>query len=258
MQIALRQQKGLAQLMLTPRTITDLAIAVVATASTSGILTHAALSPQSQLFGHTLIAGNDPKEIALTYDDGPNYAATPELLNILAQHNVRATFFMIGKFVRLRPDIVRAVHAAGHLVANHTMTHPWLSVESASRIREELRGCNQALEDVLGAPVRYVRFPHGARRPATLRIAAELGLTPVQWNAMAFDWKPLSPERMVSLVAGGMRRNLRHGRGSNILLHDGFDQAMGADRSATLQLTHRLLEDAAREGRRPVTVDAWS
>jgi peptidoglycan/xylan/chitin deacetylase (PgdA/CDA1 family) len=244
--------------MISLRTTVDLAVTSIAVAATAATVVHAALSPQSQLFGRTLIAGNDPKEIALTYDDGPNDAATLDLLNLLARHNARATFFMIGKFVRQRPDIARAVHAAGHLVANHTMTHPWLSVESSSCIREELRGCNEALEDVLGAPVRYVRFPHGARRPATLQIARELNLTPVQWNAMAFDWKPLSPERMLALVAGGMRRNLRHGRGSNILLHDGFDQTMGADRSATLQVTRRLLEDSAHESRRIVTVDAWA
>ena len=95
-----------------------------------GTLAYAALHPQSQLFGRTLIAGDDPSEIALTYDDGPNDAATMQLLEVLARHNVCASFFMIGGFVRQRPEIARAVHAAGHLVGNHTMTHPWLAWQS--------------------------------------------------------------------------------------------------------------------------------
>ena len=81
-------------------------------ASTGLTLTYAALSPGSQLFGPTIVAGNDPTEAALTYDDGPNDVATDALLDLLARHNARATFFMIGSFVRQRPEIVRRVHAA--------------------------------------------------------------------------------------------------------------------------------------------------
>ena len=159
--------------------------ATAAVAATAGLtLTYAALSPTSQLFGHTLLSGNDPREVALTYDDGPNDHATDALLDLLAKHNARATFFMIGRFVRERPDLVRRVHAAGHLIGNHTQTHAWLSFQSPRVIREELRACNHALEDTLGAPIHYLRPPHGARRPAVFRAAAELGLTLVQWNAM--------------------------------------------------------------------------
>ncbi len=244
--------------MLTPRTIADIALAATATAATAATLTHSAYSAQSQLFGRTLIAGNDPNEIALTYDDGPNDAATPALLEILARHNARATFFMIGKFVRQHPEIVRAVQAAGHLIGNHTDTHPWLTMLPAKRIREELRTCNEALEDILGAPIRYVRFPHGARRPATLRIAAELNLTPVQWNAMGHDWElPTAEAILTSLKPGLTRANRRH-QGANILLHDGHDRAMSANRTPTLQATDQLLKRFALEDKRTVTVDAWA
>jgi len=240
--------------MPTSRTSIELAIAAAATAAT---LTYAALSPQSQLFGHTLIAGSDPNEVALTYDDGPNDAATLALLDLLAKHNARATFFMIGRFVRQRREIVRAVHAAGHLIGNHTTTHPWLTMLPAAKIHEELEYCNAALEDALGEHIRYVRFPHGARRPAVLRIAHELHLTPVQWNAMAYDWKPLTPDQMIANVASGMSRNQRRNQGSNILLHDGHQAGLGIDRSATLLVTASLLERFATEGKRTVTVDAW-
>jgi len=242
---------------LTPTQISLAATAVVA--ATAGLtLTYAALSPGSQLFGHTLISGNDPTEVALTYDDGPNDVATDALLDLLAEHNAHATFFMIGRFVRQRPEIVRRVHAAGHLIGNHTDTHPWLSFQSPRVIREELRACNQSLEDTLGAPIHYLRPPHGARRPALFHIAAELGLKIVQWNTLGFDWQPIDSARILTNVTRGRQRALRRHVGANILLHDGHQQGLGTDRSATVQATAALLATFASEGKRTVTVDAWT
>src|SRR5580704_12038824 len=137
---------------------TAIAAATLLTATAAaGACTYAALSAQSQLFGKVLIAPPTPNEIALTYDDGPNDDATERLLEVLARHNTRATFFMIGRYVLARPQIARAVAAAGHLIGNHTMTHPWLAWQSEARIREELTACNKALEDTLGAPIRLFR-----------------------------------------------------------------------------------------------------
>ena len=243
--------------MLSPRLTTDLALAATATAATAATLTHAAYSAQSQLFGRTLIAGNDPNEVALTYDDGPNDAATLPLLEILAHHNARATFFMIGSFVRQHPEIVRQVHAAGHLIGNHTNTHPWLTMLPAKQIREELRTCNEALEDTLGVPILYVRFPHGARRPATLRIARELNLTPVQWNAQGNDWQLTDSKAIIARLNHGLNRAKRRHQGANILLHDGHDQRMSANRTPTVHATDQLLTRFAREGKHVLTVDAW-
>jgi peptidoglycan-N-acetylglucosamine deacetylase len=224
---------------------------------TAATLTSAALSAESQLFGHTLIAGSDPREVALTYDDGPNDTCTESLLDLLARHNVKATFFMIGRYVRQRPALARQVHAAGHLVGNHTMTHPWLAWQSANRIREELHGCQQALEDAIGAPVHYLRPPHGARRPFVLRTARELGLTTVQWNAMGKDWTSNSAEEIVANLDRGLARARQRHTGANILLHDGYDVAMGADRSATVKATELLLQRFEQDGSRIVTVDTW-
>ena len=221
------------------------------------VLTKAAFQPESQVFGRTLISGRDPNEMALTYDDGPNDAATMELIELLDRYNAKGTFFMIGKFVRERPEIVRAVHAAGHVVGNHTMTHPWLTNKPATMIRSELKGCNEALEDTLGCAVRYFRPPHGARRPVVLRAARELGLVPVQWNVMGFDWEPIGADKIVEHLESGLTRSRKLGRGANILLHDGFDKAMGTDRRDTLTATERLLERFKREGARTVTVQAW-
>jgi peptidoglycan/xylan/chitin deacetylase (PgdA/CDA1 family) len=241
-------------------------ITTATVALTAGLLagcTYAALSPQSQIFGQTLIAGRNPNEVALTYDDGPNDIATERLLDVLARHNIRATFFLIGRFARQRPQIVRAIAAYGHLIGNHTMTHPWLAWQSPARIREELTACSAVIEDTLGTPIRYFRAPHGARRPAVLSIARELGLTPVQWNIMTGDWQPVSANAILTRTVAGIIRNQRHNRGSNILLHDGGQKGLGQPRLATVEATNLLLnkyspQTRLQTGTKFVTIDSWT
>jgi peptidoglycan/xylan/chitin deacetylase (PgdA/CDA1 family) len=227
-----------------------------AAVAVAGAVTYAALGAQSQVFGKTLVAGNDPKQIALTYDDGPNEAATLALLDLLAKHGVRATFFMIGRHVRRHRKLAQAVHAAGHLIGNHTETHPWLTLMSPDRTRHELQDCNTALEDAIGAPAHYVRFPHGARLPYTIRIARELDLTPVQWNIMAHDWEPIGVSGILERVDTGLERARSRGVGANICMHDGHQDSGRIDRSDTLVATEQLLERLSAT-HQFVTVDAW-
>ena len=237
---------------------TAITAALLATAA-AGTATHAALSAESQLFGPVLVAPKKPKEIALTYDDGPNDLATERLLEVLAAANVRATFFMIGAFVRQRPAIARAVAAAGHLIGNHTMTHPWLAWQSATRIRAELRDANSAIQDTLGQPVRFFRPPHGARRPYVLRAARDLGLTTVQWNILAKDWEPTaSAEIILHRLERAIGQNRRHGRASNIVLHDGGHLSIGQPRLPTVEATARLLELCRNTSTKFVTPEDWS
>jgi peptidoglycan/xylan/chitin deacetylase (PgdA/CDA1 family) len=89
------------------------------------------------------------------------------------------------------------------------------------------------------------------------RAAEELGLKLVQWNVMGFDWQPIGSERILAHVEKGRRRAQFHHAGANILLHDGHQQAIGADRRDTVQATAQILHRFAREGTRIVTVDAW-
>lgn len=233
------------------------AAAALTTAAVAGTAAYAALWPQSQLFGRVLVAGSNPDEIALTYDDGPNDAATERLLEVLARHEVHATFFLIGAFVRQRPALVQSIAAAGHVVGNHTMTHPWLSWQSAARIREELAGCNAILEDTLGAPIRFFRAPHGARRPVVLRTARELGLTAVQWNITGFDWNPILADEILGNITRGIERNQSRRRGSNVLLHDGGHLGIGQPRMPSVEATDRLLQQYKSTGMRFVTVADW-
>ena len=224
-----------------------------------GGLAYASLWPTSQLFGETLIAGDDPDELALTFDDGPNDAATPHLLDVLAKHNVRATFFIMGSFARQRPEIVRRVAAEGHLIANHTMDHPKLAFEPQRRIRQQLADCSSVLEDLTGNPVRFFRPPFGSRRPVVLQIARELGLTPVMWNITCHDWDPIGSDKILTHMEVGIATNRRRGRASNILLHDGGHRGMGAHRMDTVSAVDRLLNrQNPADPQRWVTVEAWA
>ena len=207
------------------------------------------MSPTGQWYGRTftgLAAGT--KQIALTYDDGPNDPHTLALLEVLAKHGVHATFFLIGRYVGQRPDIARAVAQAGHVIGNHTVTHPALIFKSAAETRKELSDCRAILQDAIGEHSNLFRPPFGGRRPSTLRVARELGLAPVMWNVTGHDWNVPSAaviERKVSSQIKG---------GDVILLHDGGHKQMGADRSQTVLATDHLLRKYKAEGYEFVTI----
>lgn len=230
-------------------------IAVAAAGLAIGGAAYASLYPTSQIFGPVLVAGDDPGELALTYDDGPNPAATPRLLEVLESYGIKATFFLIGDFVRQERNLAREVAAAGHVIGNHSMTHPRLAWQPAQRVRQELKSTSDLLEDVIGVPVHYFRPPYGARRPYVMRAATDLGMTTVQWNVAASDWNPIGAEAIAANVRRGIERNRRRGRGSNILLHDGGHLGLGANRQATVAATAELLHRYASH--RFVTVGAW-
>ena len=103
------------------------------------------------------------RALGLVRDDRDNTV----MLEVLARHNVHATFFMIGRYVRQRPDIVREVAGAGHVIGNHTTTHPLLTFTSAAQTQTELAECRSALNDAIGEPSNLFRPPFGGRRPAT-------------------------------------------------------------------------------------------
>jgi peptidoglycan/xylan/chitin deacetylase (PgdA/CDA1 family) len=218
---------------------------------------YASMWPASQVFGRTLVAGDDPRDVALTFDDGPNDKATPLLLEVLARHDVRATFFLMGDYARQRPELVRELVAAGHLLGNHTMSHPRLSTAAAQRVRQELADCSAVLEEIAGVEVKYFRPPFGARRPMVLRAARELGLVPTMWNVTGFDWNPIGVEGILNNLRMGIAKNQARGVASNLLLHDGGHLGMGAARLDTVRAVDRLLSKMGGTVTQFVTVDAW-
>ena len=207
------------------------------------------MAPTGQWFGRTFTGlPRSTKQLALTYDDGPNDPHTLRLLEVLARHEVHATFFLIGRYVKQRPDIAREIVNAGHFVGNHTFAHPLLIFKSESEIRSELTDCNAALQDAIGKPTSLFRPPFGGRRPAVLRIARKLGLEPVMWNVTGYDWDAPPAEvierKVISQVRGG----------DVILLHDGGHKQMGADRAPTVAATNNLITRFKKEGYQFVTI----
>ncbi len=243
-----------------------LASAAALAGLTAGALAYAAMWPASNLFGPALRAPRNPPtasvpqsarpELALTFDDGPNPAWTPQLVDILARHQVRATFFLIGQFAARQHALVQRMHAAGHLIANHTWTHPNLALTSAAHTRQELARTSTELEQITGAPIRYFRPPFGGRRPATFRIARKLGLTPVLWNAITPDWTAKSADPICARMCQIIARNHSRGYATNLVLHDGGQASPTENRAASIAAAAQLLEYYSAT-HRFVTLDEW-
>jgi len=207
------------------------------------------MAPTGQWYGRTFTGlSRGSRQLALTYDDGPNDPHTLRLLEVLAKRQVKATFFLIGRYVRQRPDIVREIAGGGHVIGNHTFTHPLLIFKSESEIRSELLTCQAALQDAIGTHSNLFRPPFGGRRPAVLRIVRALGLQPVMWNVTGYDWNAPPAEVIERKVSSQI-----HG-GDVVLLHDGGHKQMGADRAQTVQATEKLIGRYQTEGHEFVTI----
>ena len=205
--------------------------------------------PTSQVYGRTFIGlESGSRLLALTYDDGPNDPWTFRLLEVLDRHEVKATFFLVGKFVEQRPDIARALLSAGHAIGSHTWDHPNLIFCSSAEVRRQLAQTQQAIRDATGMDVTLFRPPFGGRRPASLRVARSLGLQTVMWNVTCRDWTPRSTSEIVALAESQI-----HG-GDVILLHDGEFHRIGVDRSRSVEASDRLLTRYKGEGYQFVTI----
>jgi peptidoglycan-N-acetylglucosamine deacetylase len=200
---------------------------------------YGAAYPRSQTFGSTICRTGTPRKLAITFDDGPNPAITPKLLDLLDRHNARATFFLIGRFVRTCPGLVRETVERGHALGNHTETHPNLFWCSPNRVRRELRHCQEAIVEILGVPPRWFRPPYGFRNPWVVSTAAELGMKTVMWTLIPGDWR----EKPVEWLIRRMEPIARHGRksggaghrtGDVLCIHDGSHRALNGDRTRTV------------------------
>jgi len=195
----------------------------------AGASAWAACHPSSQIFGRTLTRVPAGAGIALTFDDGPNPAITPLLLDTLDRHQVRATFFLIGRWVRTCPAIAADIAARGHTIGNHTDTHPntiWLSTR---RIAGELIRCRESIERAGARPSALTRPPWGFRGPQFGTAATRSGFDHVvMWTVMGRDWTARGQRNLIDRL-----RRVR--RGDIVVLHDGDHAALGADRHETVK-----------------------
>jgi peptidoglycan/xylan/chitin deacetylase (PgdA/CDA1 family) len=220
-----------------------------ALAAGAGLLTWGALAPSSQLFGKTVRRTAGRSSVALTFDDGPNPALTPRLLSLLHEHNVRATFFLIGRFVRDCPALVAEIAAAGHAIGNHTDSHPNLIWLSSTRIADQLNRCQDSIEKACGRRPIWMRPPFGGRAPSLSGVVRRLGFRGVvMWSCWAWDWRPQPIAKLID-------RLRPVGGGDIVLLHDGDHRRLRGDRNLTLAALEYWLPIWRQAGLEFVTVD---
>jgi peptidoglycan/xylan/chitin deacetylase (PgdA/CDA1 family) len=162
-----------------------------------------------------------PREVVLTFDDGPWPGTTPRILDALAQECVRATFFIVGRRAAAMPGLVRRTATAGHTIATHTYSHPLLSRMSAVRAEAEIDRGIHAVKQALGPGLHsrlapFFRFPGFASTPRLLDRLAQRGIVVFGADLWASDWLLMSPDRELALV---MRRLDAVG-GGIVLFHD--------------------------------------
>lgn len=186
---------------------------------------------------------------ALTFDDGPGYV-TGDLLKLLEKRKAKATFFMLGSSVRAKPELVKMVHAAGHLVANHTDTHKnWFKIgKTADREKvfaAEVKKAEEAIVKATGEKPRVLRMPNGYTAPWVREAAKRLGYTTANWS-YGSDWGKTPEDKMAAEYVKAVKA------GAVLLLHDGG----GKNREKTLRITEAILNEADRQGLQAVRLDA--
>ncbi|MCL5287379.1 MAG: polysaccharide deacetylase family protein [Acidobacteria bacterium] len=211
-----------------PSLLRELSGLAAVLAAGAGAVAWSAIAPRSQLFGATLRRTGRSDAVALTFDDGPNPALTPRLLRLLDENKIRATFFLIGRYVRNCPSLVQEIAAAGHTIGNHTDTHPNLFWLSPSKIAAELARCQDAIVQACGQQPVWMRPPFGYRGPQLFPVVRRAGFRGVvMWSRLAWDWKPQPVEKLIF--------RLRRVRGGDIvLLHDGDHRHQRGNRNLTL------------------------
>jgi peptidoglycan/xylan/chitin deacetylase (PgdA/CDA1 family) len=182
--------------------------------------------------------------VALTFDDGPDPTWTPQVLAVLKENHIKATFFEIGKEVRANPRIARMVLAAGMVIGDHTESHLDLRKASAAVVTAQIKDGAADIQRVTGEHVTYFRFPYGAITPRVRSIATGLGLKVVSWDLDTEDWKKPEANWIVRHVV-----DLVH-PGEIILMHDG-----GGDRSRTVAALKAIIARLKAHSYRFVTLE---
>jgi peptidoglycan/xylan/chitin deacetylase (PgdA/CDA1 family) len=201
----------------------------------------------SSVFASSVWRGpKNRRAIALTFDDGPT-RGTATLLNVLARHNVQATFFQCGAQVRRHNAIAREVAAAQHEIGNHSDTHPRLWLRSRAFLRDEALRAQTSIAEVTGQTPRYFRAPYGVRWPGLGAVQREFGLTGVMWTTIGRDWTLDGNATARRLIAGAQP-------GAILCLHDGRELAPLPDITATVRAVEMFLPVLIQQGWHFVTV----
>ena len=189
--------------------------------------------------------------VGLTFDDGPDPAVTPAVLELLRAARAQATFFCIGQRAATYPDLVAAIRAQGHGVENHSYSHPNGFALRASRgLRREILSAQEAIGQAGGGQPRFFRAPAGFQNPWLAGALASAGLSLVSWTRRGFDTVTRDGARVAARLARGM------GPGDILLLHDGSSARDTSGRPVVLEALPRVLDAMSRQGLRSVALHA--
>lgn len=183
------------------------------------------------------------KRVALTFDDGPDWRYTARILDILKRENVRATFFLVGRMAKQRPDLVRRMVREGHVVANHSWNHPNLTKLDSHRVRQEVERTNRVVSEITGRSPMLFRAPYGSLNRRVERLIGKEGMIIVHWNVDTRDWDGRSSNRIIRTV------RQYAGPGSVILQH-----TAGRKLDNTVEALPRIIADLKKRGFEMVTV----
>ncbi|MFJ8149602.1 polysaccharide deacetylase family protein [Streptomyces sp. NPDC096094] len=170
------------------------------------------------------------RTMLLTFDDGPDPRYTPDILDTLAKYDVRATFFVCGEMADYNRDLLSRMADEGHVVGNHTWSHPLLTSLGRRRIRSEMERTSEVVEQAYGEPPRWFRAPYGAWNRAAFQLGAELGMEPLAWTVDTLDWTTPGTGTIVDRVEDGAAP------GVVVLSHDA-----GGDRSQSVRALRSYL-----------------
>lgn len=180
------------------------------------------------------------KNIALTFDDGPNAKYTPQVLAILAKEKIHATFFLIGKNAEHLPNLVKQIHQEGHEIGNHTYSHPRLTKVSSWKIKDEVEKTRDIVKEITGQPTVLFRPPYGIFDTRTLAELAIRKFDVVLWSIDSRDWAKPGTKAIEKNILSRVRG------GSIILCHDSHDQIV--------QVLPEIIEKLKAQGYKFVTV----
>ncbi|WP_329560624.1 polysaccharide deacetylase family protein [Kitasatospora sp. NBC_01266] len=198
-----------------------------------------------------------PMVMALTFDDGPSPQYTPQVLDILRDHGVHATFFVCGDNIARYPDVVRRIVAEGHVLGNHSWSHPHLGDLSAADVRDQIQRTQDAVTQTSGHTPVLFRAPYGDFTDTALAVCADLALRPISWSVDPTDWANPGADTITARVLAGAAT------GAIVLDHDGTEggddnpaPGSGGDRSQTVDALSRYLPQLIDAGYTFTTPDA--